>query len=256
MSDFFLPSDDWFSVASEILKCARNRMFIKDFKLNSQMKPYEMGGSYTFTMDVFTELSRTGVIKIQDEKLLIGNSNNVNWLERALRNGYANAWKFVEVIESEEGIKIEERVFNKEVLTEIGNLGESFVLESLKKLLPREVHTEIIHVAQQDDTAGFDIYTPSVKNVENLFRIEVKTSTRYSLRELNFFLSRKEFNVGRKNRNWCIVFVSISEGNTSILGHLYCHQIESRMPKDIDERAKWQSSKVTVERSMLRTGLP
>ena len=65
------------------------------------------------------------------------------------------------------------------------------------------------------------------------------------------------FQTGRISRNLCIVFVSISEGEKSILGHIYCYQIESRLPKDIDDdSAIWPSCKILIPKEMLREGLP
>lgn len=217
------------------------------------MKPLIIGHSYTYVLDVLNQLIVYGVILIYDGRLSIGSTDGIIWIQSALQNGYRDAWDMVEIVD---GPCDECKKFDQEILKSIGDSGEKFVIYSIKSKLPSEMHSKIIHVADVNDYAGYDIYSPSVNNIEKNVKIEVKTSTRNRDQDIQFFLSRNEFEVGRRNRDWCIVFVSIDNGTKQILGHLYCYQIESRLPRDVDPSANWQNCKILVDTFLLHGGLP
>jgi hypothetical protein len=84
--------------------------------------------------------------------------------------------------------------------------------------------------------------------------LEVKTTVRPA-EDFTFYISRNEFNVGNKTRNWSIVCVKIVNDTPLILGHLNLDQIRDLFPMEISEQVKWQSLKVTVPLTMINEDL-
>lgn len=248
-----IPPDQWFASAFDVIRAAKLRLTVDDFKLQSRLNTYTIGQSYSYRIDVLNKLIRDEVIKILDNRLYIGTIDNLDWLNMALESGIKPAWHLVDEILGETD---ETQLFDQETLKRIGDKGEAFVVKQLHETLDSSLHREIKHVAKINDFAGFDIYAPSVLNPDNRFLLEVKTSTKNVPGQFEFFLSRNEYEVGRKNRNWCIVCVRQQDERMSIIGHVYCYQIESRLPRDVNELGQWMKSKVVIEDSLLRTDLP
>lgn len=252
MSKLKLPKK-WFDAAFDVIRDAKLRSTIDDYKLKSRLNTYSIGQSYSYRLNVLDKLIRDEVVKISDNRLEIGTIENLDWLDEALENGNQIAWELVhEVI----GETDEVRLYNDDVLKRIGNKGEEFVIEELYKAINPVLHAEVKHIAKTNDMAGFDIYTPSIKNSDNRFMLEVKTSTKDNDERFGFYLSRNEYEKATKNKNWCIVCVSLTNSKLAILGHVYSYQIESRLPRDMDATAMWMSSRVSIEKSILRPGLP
>jgi len=253
MSDNFLPPPAWFDTAIEIVEFACKRKRKDDFIVDAKLRPQIVGKSYSYRIDVMEQLIRTKIVRIQDDRLAIGSSFDVEWLNNALISGNSKAWEYVAALGNNRAI---DKKFTPEVLKKIGDTGEAFVLNELRKHHPIELHSQINHVAEYDDTLGYDICSPSIANTDYNSLLEVKTSVRQIPRKFEFFLSRNEFEVGISNRQWCIVAVSIIDNKPIVIGHIYCYQIESRLPRDIDDSAKWTSCKLSVEMEMFRPGLP
>ncbi|MEZ9357065.1 DUF3883 domain-containing protein [Vibrio breoganii] len=253
MNNNFFPPNIWFDTAIEVVEFARQERKKDDFIVDAKLRPQIIGQSYSYRIDVMEQLIRTEIVKIQDDRLVISNSFDVEWLDYALITGNAKAWKFADALDRSQVI---DKKFNPEVLKKIGDTGEKFVLNELRKYHPIELHSQINHVAEYDDTLGYDICAPSIVNSDHNSFLEVKTSVRQISGKFQFFLSRNEFDVGISNREWCIVAVSIVDNKPLVLGHLYCYQIESRLPRDIDDSAKWVSCKLSVEMEIFRPGLP
>jgi hypothetical protein len=253
MINHFLPPPLWFKTALEVIKWAKLKKRVDDFLLDCKLRPYYLGESYSYRVDVMQELVRIGVVDIADDTLILGMSFDVEWLVSGLRSGNKMAWELVTSLDNEKAI---EKKFDATELKRIGDLGENFVVDSLKIIHTIELHDQIKHVARYDDTFGYDIVAPSTIDTDKSSYLEVKTSVRPVTDSIQFFLSRNEFEVGKSLRNWCIVLVSIIDNTPVILGHLYCYQFESRIPKDIDTNVSWQTCKVTIECSLLRHGLP
>jgi len=253
MNNNFIPPHAWFDTAIEIVDFAHKRRRKGDFIVDAKLRPQIVGQSYSYRIDVMDQLIRTKIVEIQDDRLIIGSSFDVEWLNNALISGNSKAWLFATAI-GKDGLI--DKKFNPEVLKKIGDTGEVFVVNELRKHHPIELHSQINHVAKYDDTLGYDICSPSIVNTDYDSLLEVKTSVRQTPDKFEFFLSRNEFEVGISNRHWCIVAVSIVDNKPLIIGHLYCYQIESRLPRDTVDSAKWVSCKLSVEREIFRSGLP
>jgi hypothetical protein len=199
------------------------------------------------------ELVRYELVIVEDDYFTLGNSIDIDWLTAALKTGNRLAWKLVDALDTPNAI---EKKFNGAELKRIGDLGEFFLMQSLKEFHTEELHDKIDHVSLRDDTLGYDIEAPSHHDPDIIMQLEVKTTVRPVDEYFDFFLSRNEFEVGRSKRNWCIVAIAISNGEPQVIGHLYCYQFESRIPVDSDPSVKWNSCKIKVSLSQFRPGIP
>lgn len=253
MPELYTYPKQWFKVAREIISHAKKQTSLADFYQESKLKPYAQDNSFLYRKDVLDLLFQDGIIGIEGDRLRLGAIHNIDWLDKLLIDGNTDAWELAQDVKSD----IDEfKKFDPETLKKIGDEGEFFVVERLKNLINVSKHKEIKHVAQTNDYAGYDIYTPSVINSDKPFKLEVKTTTRKIQNMFTFYLSRNEADIGKKFDNWCIVCLVKVNSVIEIIGHLYFYQIESRLPKDIDKRSSWSSCRVTVETDILRPGLP
>ena len=130
---------------------------------------------------------------------------------------------------------------------EIGSAGEIELLRLLKDL----PEASVTHVAAYADGLGYDI----MFNYQALtLHLEVKTTTRRG--RLVIYLSRNEFNTMLEDPEWVLVVV--------LLGSL--QQIESvvtidktwvemNAPKDVSPFSNWDSVRLNVPRSAVRSGI-
>ena len=252
--DTAIPPKQWFAVAEEIVREACKRTSFHDYKSYARLKPVGVGGDYNYRIAVLRELLSGGAIKlVEDDRLMIADLSALSWFDEALLSGSQDAWALEKICEQHSG---QSRKFDDKLLVQIGQIGEEYVLATLKELIPSELHEQIQHISVVDDTAGYDIQSPST-SVDSAMRfIEVKTSIRPSIGKFSFFLSRNEFERGIRDSRWCIVGVHLLDGECRALGHLFAHQIESRMPRDVDSGAKWQTARVDIVNSSWLGGLP
>ena len=216
--------------------------------LNKQSKIGRNYQDYKRTLDV---LVNEGVILIDDAKLFPGLISDVSWIKDGLETGTEAIWELAKKIEP--NLKWAKK-YDNTALIEIGLKGEEAVMELLGDQIDERYHHRISHVSLFDDTAGFDIVSPSVKNHEESMFLEVKTTVRPA-DDFTFYISRNEFNVGKKTQNWSIVCVKIKNDTPLILGHLNLDQIRDLFPMEISEQVKWQSLKVTVPLTMINEDL-
>ncbi len=253
MSDYFCPPKLWFDVALDVIDAAQHQKSVADYKANAKLQPYRIGTSYDYRMDVLQQLINQGVVRINDHFLVLGNTDSLDWLQLALLNGSESAWLLAESVDYSSEKK---KKFDADHLCEIGRIGEEFIISLLKEKLPQEVHSSIKHVSINDDTLGFDILAPSTLNIDKRCLLEVKTSTRATQATFDFYLSRNEFEVGRRRSEWSLVAVTLNDGRPELLGHIFTHQIESRFPRDTDDSVKWNSAHSSLEKYLFREHLP
>lgn len=253
MKNKFLPPPIWFETALEIIEFARERKSKEDFIIDSKLRPIIIGQSYSYRIDVMQELIRSKLVNIEDDKLVIGASFDIDWLVDGLKSGNEQSWKLASALGTELEIA---KKFSAEDLKRIGDMGEQFVLDKLKDHHPVELHKNIMHVASYDDTLGYDITTPTIFDAEQNALLEVKTSVRKIEGKFEFYLSKNEFEVGLQHKNWCIVAVSIIDDLPHIVGHVYSFQFDSRVPKNIDSDVCWTTCKIRLELEAFRPGLP
>lgn len=248
-----LKSDNWLSMARDVLIAAKSNTPTNEFRRICLMRPPKAGMSVNDRLRVADELLAENIVILRDERLTLPFRQNFEWIEPLLLDGDSTAWELVDLVASDDFIS--EHIFQPEVLKEIGRIGEEKVIEELREKLHPELHRRIVHVSKRDDSSGYDISTPSIIEHTTQLKLEVKTTCQPGS-SFRFFLSRNEFEVGLKDKDWRIVMVEKQGNNVRILGHLLISAIATLFPIDQDERVKWKSVRVSISRDQIRTGLP
>lgn len=235
----------------EVLDAAQQRLYKKDFDRKCRMTLPEIGKTYFDRVKVYDQLILDEVIEINDGRLTISNKDIPIWLLDGLKKGSIASWKIFE--KTKPTTKSADKV-DRLLLEEIGLAGEEAVVNFLKKFLPDEIHNKVKHISLFDDSAGFDIQTPSIKdNAETLF-LEIKTNTRPGS-TFTFYISRNEARVASLNSNWLLVGVSIQNGVHKIIGSLFYDQFSSFLPTNSHPNGRWESCKISIPVSFFEQGL-
>ena len=159
------------------------------------------------------------------------------------------------------------RKVDRQAREAFGAEGEESVLEACRTHLKGLPHliAEIAHLSLVDDTLGYDIASPD--RAGHRHRIEVKaTSALPGWAE--FFLSRNEASVGKRDPQWSLVVtrreVDADKGALvmRVAGWLRFADLEDLLPKDPSiapgdsARSTWASCRVTLPDDRLRPALP
>lgn len=149
------------------------------------------------------------------------------------------------------------RVVNPDVLREIGDTGEDYVVLSCRSQLhslgASTLANAVRRVSLISDELGYDIVAPRINSSTR--RIEVKTVSS-SGNSVGFYISRNEINVGLADQDWALVVVRVAAGDCAILGWTSAESLRSLLPRDCDWRGSWQTARLTVALSYLQRGLP
>lgn len=245
-------SDLWLSMALDIVKAARDRMFVQEFDRRAKLLPHMAGAGYIDRLRVLDELIEEQVIGVDERHLILGKIDGVEWIMSGLESGNEVIWTIAEIVDRRGRVV---RKFDNDGLSEIGQIGELAVVHHLHRELPESRVSHVKHVSQVDDSLGYDIVAPSLKVHDMMQLLEVKTSVRPG-DNFNLFISRNEYRVGLNNPNWSLVCVQIVRDHPKILGHLPITAISDRFPIDHDDLVKWASCRVTIPRKLLIDGLP
>lgn len=251
--NFESPPRSWYLASKEIINESLKGTYYEDFKRAIKLRPFEVDSSSEYIVNVFKQLVELNVVQVIDGRIRFVTLGAIPWLSEALLHGDTHSWELANLVEKAYKKKYK---FDPNRLAEIGLNGEKFVIEELKKKLVQELHCRIQHISLGDDSAGYDIKSPSINNSERVELLEVKTSTRVHEEYFEFFLSRNEYITGLKNPNWSIVAVQVKNGKYSVLGFIKSHQIESRMPKNIDETVTWESVRIKLDFDIWSNFLP
>jgi len=246
-----LASPYWLEMAQYLVLLAISNTSLIGVNKALLNKQSQIGRNYQDYKRTLEVLIDEGLILIDDGKLYPGSISDASWIRDGLETGTEAIWELAEKIEP--NLKWAKKYDNTELI-EIGRKGEEAVVNLLYQKIDERYHNRIRHVALVDDTAGFDIKAPSVKDHEDSVFLEVKTTVRPA-QDFTFYISRNEFNVGIKMRNWLIVCVKIRDDYPLILGHLYLNQICDSFPAEVNEQVKWESLKVTVPIHIIKKGL-
>jgi Domain of unknown function (DUF3883) len=236
----------------EVLRAASDRISIQDFDIQCQLAPSTSGKSYYDRLRVAEKLIDEGIIEKIDDHLRIVAKIAPTWLKEGLLSGSAISWEILEAIDTKG--KIQGKI-DLELLATIGLEGEKEVISQLKKALPSQLVSRIKHISLTDDSAGFDIASPSTVQNDFACLLEVKTSSRPG-RDFRFFISRNEARIASLNENWRLVAVLRGAEGYQILGHLTYAHFSSILPSDSSPFSKWESASVTVPVDLVVPGLP
>lgn len=244
-------SDNWAEMARDIFEATKKNWSIEDYIRAIKLVEEHFGKSYLDRRNVLEWMLQNEMVRIADNRLVLGRLDQSHWFAQLLRNGSMVAWELTSDFFPSQAI----RKFEAEHLEEIGLEGEKWVFECYSRLLTCSDAERMKHVSLVNDTLGFDIVTPSLENMSRIIHIEVKTTNR-PVQNPRFYLSRNEFEVGLKDPNWVLVMVQKIGGEYRIFGHCFASQLEEYMPMDTSDYSVWESVKVTLVSAMVRPGLP
>jgi hypothetical protein len=242
----------WNELVLDAITAASNGMGARDFDLQCRLAPIQNGKSYFDRVRVAEKLMRDGLIVVEDGYLKLATIDVPLSLISELKNGSEVAWKIFDYIDHKN--KFSQKI-DLDLLHQIGLEGEYTVISELNKLIPETERHRIKHISLHDDSAGFDIHAPSIKNNQLIALLEVKTSPRPGS-NFTFYLSQNEARVASLNKNWVLMGVICVESVYKILGYLSYYQFADMLPINIDTRAKWESVKITIPREFFVLGLP
>ncbi len=252
MIDLIKKNPEYLKMAIEAIEFAKNRFTIGDYIRFCKSRPRTLHDNYDQRRIIMDLLINSRLIQIDGRQLYILDLKPDTWLEKELSLGDETTWKIVETVNPN---NILLNKFDEKKIKEIGLDGELFVIEKFKERIAKEFHKDIKHVSLKDDSAGYDIITPSINHKYGKVLLEVKTSIRPS-KKFNFFISRNEYEVGLQNPNWYLIFVQILNGEKQILGFLKPSFFSELIPIEKDSTVKWHSLKITVDKENINKGLP
>jgi hypothetical protein len=232
-----------------VIRAAKNGEYFEDFRTNGRLAhDFQLG--YELRMHSLNELILQGVVSLENSRLVLGHLETVEWLTTALLEGQPEAWQICDAF-GPLGRKFEPDQLALEML---GLEGEEHVLRSLHEDLPLDKHREVVQVSLTDDTAGYDIRTPTTLFPDNVF-LEIKTSSRPG-DKFSFFLSRNEWNVAKTSSRWYLVLVKKSDRELSIFGHLDAGSLVGYFPEDSHPDFTWTVAKGSLTTDDVFPGLP
>lgn len=242
----------WDEISLEVLTAARSRMAVKDFEIQCRLAPMENGKSFFDRIRVAESLIREKLITTEDGYLGLSNKIVPESLIENLKTGSLVAWKILDCIEPPK--KFLQKI-DQELLNRIGLDGELAVIKSLQNNLPAEDIRRIKHISLVDDSVGFDIQAPSLRDLELNLLLEVKTSVRPG-DDFNFYISRNEARVAQQNNNWFLIGVESTPSGYKILGSLAFNMFSDLLPVNQSANGQWESAKIVVPKKIFIAGLP
>jgi hypothetical protein len=247
-----IDSTIWNEMVLEVLIAARKRMSVKDFEVQCRLSPIENGKSFFDRIRVAENLIRDKLIDVEDGYLRLGTQNIPNSLINDLKSGSELAWKILDCLDPTNNSL---QKIDLDLLSAIGLEGELAVVKELKNKLPDSEIVRVRHISIVDDSAGFDIHAPSVRNPEAVVLLEVKTSSRPGP-NFSFYISKNEVRVAQQNDNWILLGVSSTPSGYRVLGSLTLYQFSDYLPLNQHPQGHWESAKITIPMSLFKSGLP
>jgi len=236
----------------EVVIAARQEMSLKEFQRQCRTQPLENGKSFQDRMRTLEELERDRTIEQDDGYFRLSAKEVPESIIMDLKSGSKVAWDILECIDPTKRLTSK---IDLELLHKIGLEGEFAVIETLKKRLSPSDIDKIKHVSLFDDSAGFDIHSPSLRNSESTVLLEVKTSPRPGP-DFSFFISRNEARVAQRNENWFLLAVISTSYGYQVLGTLAFYQFSDYLPFNQDKRGQWESARISIPRDIFKKELP
>lgn len=148
-------------------------------------------------------------------------------------------------------------VIAEELRELIGNAGEEAVLAACRKNLlalgRRDLADRVQQISLIDDTRGYDVYAPSVMGASRL--LEVKTSGRSVPGAFTFYVSRNEYDTGRRNPDgWALVACTWDGAKADVVGWCRAAALTTYLP--LDGSGRWTEALVLLPQAVLTRGLP
>ncbi|WP_373318042.1 protein NO VEIN domain-containing protein [Virgisporangium aliadipatigenens] len=138
---------------------------------------------------------------------------------------------------------------------EIGAAAEDFVLDVCRRELDSLGRSDLAAKTQRvsliSDSLGFDILAPVIGGASR--RLEVKGQSTSSRPFVRFFLTRNEFEVGRRCPEWSLVCCQVGS-SPNVVGWCKAGTLAPYLPQD--RNGRWTEALVTLPISTLFPGLP
>ena len=138
---------------------------------------------------------------------------------------------------------------------EVGAAAEEVVLQhcrlQLKHLGREDLARKTKRVSLISDALGFDILAPMIGGSSR--QLEVKGQTTPPGSTVRFFISRNEYEVGRRSERWALVCCSVDDASHH-LGWCRAVALEPYLP--VDRNGRWTEAVVMMPRSALTPGIP
>lgn len=247
-----LESPQWYEIALEVIRAARNRISVRDFDMQCRLAPVSGGKAYYDRLRVAQQLITDRIIEKDNGYLRLSIKDIPEWLVDGLEVGSEISWEILENIDPTR--KLNDK-FDRLLLQKIGLDGEMLVMEFLSRHLTEKVFNRVRHVSLTDDSAGYDIQSPSIKDSSDTFFLEVKTSSRPGS-EFHFFISRNEARVAAQNDNWRLVGVIRKISGYELLGSIHFSSFSQFLPSDNSSNGRWESASISIPTSSFVSGLP
>jgi hypothetical protein len=142
---------------------------------------------------------------------------------------------------------------------EVGLAGEAAVVEEcradLVSLGRADLGAAVHQVSLLDDSFGYDVAAPTIAGPTR--RLEVKTSRQAPNAIFEFFLTRNEYEAGRREPvAWALVACTfdVDENSAKVLGWCRAQALQPYLPDD--RNGRWTEALVLLPRSVLFHGIP
>lgn len=139
---------------------------------------------------------------------------------------------------------------------ETGLLGELEIVrlcrQGLNELGKFDLSNQVQQVSILDDSLGFDVLAPTLH--DRFRHLEVKTSQTQPMSTFEFFLSRNEFDTGRRDPDWALVACRRVENSISVLGWCRAQSLYPYVPQDGNGR--WTEARLRLPVAALFNGIP
>ena len=233
----------------EVIRAAKRNEHFEDFKTGGRLAS-DIRSGYQARMAAFTELLDQGFVTLEGGLLSLGALAPETWLLDGLAQGEAESWEICDAFPTK-ARKFQPDLMN---LEQIGREGEDFVVAWLQQKLEPSLKSAVVHTSLTDDTAGYDIASPSIK-LDGRILLEVKTTTRPG-EFFAFHLSRNEWNTAQRNSNWYLVLVRKAHGCCSLFGYLNSQSLVSYYPDDRHKDFQWTTAVGRLSADDLFEGMP
>jgi hypothetical protein len=138
---------------------------------------------------------------------------------------------------------------------EIGEAAEEFVLHLCRTELTALGRPDLADQAQRvsliSDGLGFDVLAPVISGTSR--KLEVKGQEKTPHHTARFFISRNEYEVGRRSDDWALVCCATAT-SPQVLGWCRAAVLAPYLPQD--RNGRWTEALVTLPSSALTSGLP
>lgn len=150
-------------------------------------------------------------------------------------------------------------IISEEERAALERAGEEYVVsrcrEELVNLGYGHLAVQVQQVSIVTDSLGNDVIAPLISDGVRL--LEVKTQRSPADHAVRFFVTRNEYDVGRRNQSWAIVICDVSQepnGDIELIGWCRAATLAPYLP--VDGNGRWTEALVHLPRSLLYSGAP